>query len=51
MKVTYHLEILSPWSRWVEPEWAELKSCYAGKGELDWKIALINPSDFPVSRV
>ncbi len=50
MKVTYYLEVLSSWCMWVEPVWAELKTRYAGRAEFDWKIALMNPGDFPVSR-
>lgn len=50
MKVTYYLEVLSSWCTWVEPVWAELKNRYAGRVEFDWKIALMNPADFPVSR-
>jgi len=50
MKVTYYLEVLSSWCHWVEPLWAELKERYAGRAEFDWKIALMNPGDFPVSR-
>jgi predicted DsbA family dithiol-disulfide isomerase len=50
MKVTYYLEVLSSWCTWVEPVWAELKTRYAGRAEFDWKIALMNPGDFPVSR-
>ena len=51
MKVTYFLEILSSWCTWVEPTWAELKQRYAPRGvEFEWKIALMNPGDFPVSR-
>jgi predicted DsbA family dithiol-disulfide isomerase len=50
MKVTYYLEILSSWCMWVEPTYAELKRRYAGRAEFEWKIALMNPQDFPVSR-
>lgn len=50
MKITYYLEILSSWCTWVEPTWAELKQRYAGRAEFHWKIALMNPEDFPVSR-
>ena len=50
MKVTYYLEILSSWCTWVEPVWVELKTRYAGRAEFDWKIALMHPGDFPVSR-
>ena len=50
MKVTYYLEVLSSWCTWVEPTWAELKRRYAGRAEFEWKIALMNPADFPASR-
>lgn len=50
MKVTYYLEVLSSWCHWVEPAWAELKARYAGRAQFEWKIALMNPEDFPVSR-
>jgi predicted DsbA family dithiol-disulfide isomerase len=50
MKITYYVEILSSWCYWAEPAWAELKSRYAGRVEFDWKIALMSPGDFPVSR-
>jgi len=50
MKVTYYLEVLSSWCHWVEPVWARLKSEYAGRAEFEWRIALMNSQDFPVSR-
>lgn len=50
MKITYYLEVLSSWCTWVEPTWAELKQRYAGRAEFEWKIALMNPEDFPTSR-
>ena len=50
MKVTYYLEVMSSWCYWVEPVWAELKARYAGRVEFDWKIAMMRPEDFPVSR-
>eukprot|EP01035_Chromulina_nebulosa_P003354 gene3354-biopygen2756 len=50
MKITYYLEVLSSWCTWVEPTWSELKNRYAGRAEFEWRIALMNPSDFPVSR-
>ena len=50
VKITYYLEILSSWCHWAEPAWAELKARYAGRATFDWKIALLNPGDFPVSR-
>lgn len=50
MKITYYLEILSSWCAWAEPMWADLKNRYAGRAEFQWKIALMNPEDFPVSR-
>jgi predicted DsbA family dithiol-disulfide isomerase len=50
MKVTYYLEVISSWCHWVEPVWSELKTRYAGRVEFDWKIALMNPADYPTSR-
>jgi predicted DsbA family dithiol-disulfide isomerase len=50
MKVTYYLEVLSSWCHWVEPVWAELKTRYAGRADFQWRIALMNPGDFPISR-
>lgn len=50
MKITYYLEVISSWCFWAEPAWAELKHRYAGRVEFDWKIALMSPADFPVSR-
>lgn len=50
MKVTYYVEVFSSWCYWAEPTWAELKTRYAGRAEFEWKIALMNPEDFPVSR-
>ncbi len=48
--VTYYLEIISSWCHWAEPAWADLKARYAGRVQFEWKIALMNPADFPVSR-
>lgn len=50
MKVTYYLEVISSWCYWAEPTWAELKRRYAGQVEFDWKIALMQREDYPVSR-
>ncbi len=51
MKITYYLEVLSSWCTWVEPTWAELKHRYAARGvTFEWRIALMNPADFPQSR-
>jgi predicted DsbA family dithiol-disulfide isomerase len=50
MKITYFVEILSSWCYWAEPTWLELKNKYAGRVDFEWKIALMNPGDFPVSR-
>lgn len=47
MRVTYYVEIFSSWCLWAEPAWAELKEKYAGRVAFDWKIALMNPEDFP----
>lgn len=50
MKVTYYIDIFSSWCHWAEPTWLELKNRYTGRVEFAWKIALMNPGDFPVSR-
>lgn len=50
MKVTYFLEVTSSWCFWSEPTWAELKRRYAGRVAFDWKIAQMQPGDWPVSR-
>jgi predicted DsbA family dithiol-disulfide isomerase len=50
MKVTYYLEVLSSWCHWVEPTWAKLKERYCGRAEFEWRIALMNPGDFPTSK-
>ena len=49
MQVTYYLEVTSSWCFWAEPVWAELKRRYAGRVAFDWKIAKMNPADFPSS--
>jgi predicted DsbA family dithiol-disulfide isomerase len=48
--LTYYLEILSSWCHWAEPAWNDLKVRHAGRVQFEWKIALMNPGDFPVSR-
>jgi len=48
--LTYYVEILSSWCHWAEPAWAELKARYAGRVQFEWRIALMRPEDFPVSR-
>lgn len=50
MKITYYLEVLSSWCTWVEPTWDALKARYGDRVEFQWKIALMNPGDFPTSR-
>ncbi|MGC4070992.1 MAG: disulfide bond formation protein DsbA [Nibricoccus sp.] len=50
MKITYYLEVVSSWCFWAEPTWTELKQRYAGRVDFEWKIALMNPGDFPASR-
>jgi predicted DsbA family dithiol-disulfide isomerase len=50
MKITYYLEVLSSWCTWVEPTWDALKARYAERVEFEWKIALMNPGDFPATR-
>ena len=50
MQITYYVEVLSSWCHWAEPVWTGLKARYAGRAEFAWKIALMNPGDFPVSQ-
>jgi len=50
VKITYYLEVISSWCNWVEPVWADLKARYAGRVDFEWRIALMKPGDFPVSR-
>jgi predicted DsbA family dithiol-disulfide isomerase len=50
VKITYYLEVISSWCHWSEPAWAELKARYAGKVDFQWKVALMLPGDYPVSR-
>jgi predicted DsbA family dithiol-disulfide isomerase len=50
MKITYYLEVLSSWCTWVEPTWDSLKARYGDRVQFEWKIALMNPGDFPASR-
>lgn len=49
MKITYFVEMMSSWCHWAEPAWLELKNRYAGRVEFHWKIALMNPGDFPAT--
>ncbi len=49
MTITYYLDLLSSWCHWAEPAWAELQRRYAGRVKFSWKIALMNPGDFPAS--
>jgi predicted DsbA family dithiol-disulfide isomerase len=48
--VTYYLDVMSSWCLLAEPAWASLKVRYAGKVDFQWRIALMNPGDFPASR-
>jgi predicted DsbA family dithiol-disulfide isomerase len=50
LRVTYYLEVISSWCHWAEPAWAELKRRYAGAVEFGWKIALMPPEGYPVSK-
>lgn len=47
--LAYYLEVLSSWCFYVEPMWAQLQADYAGRVKFEWRIALMNPGDFPVS--
>src|SRR5882762_8476537 len=48
--VTDYLDVVSSWCFWSEPTWAELKRCYDGRVQFQWKIALMDPSGLPTSR-
>jgi len=50
MKITLFLEVTSSWCYWAQPAWAELKRRYEGRVEFAWKIAKMQPGDWPVSR-
>jgi predicted DsbA family dithiol-disulfide isomerase len=50
MKITYYLEVMSSWCYWAEPTWAELKRRYADRVTFEWKIAKMQPDDWPLSR-
>ena len=50
VNVTYYLEVVSSWCFWSEPAWAELKERYAGRANFQWKIALMAPEAYPVSK-
>lgn len=47
--LTYYLEVISSWCHWSEPTWLELKQRYEGQVAFQWRIALMNPGDFPAS--
>lgn len=49
LTMTYYLDIMSSWCTYVEPTWDELRQRYADRVNFDWKIALMNRKDFPVS--
>jgi predicted DsbA family dithiol-disulfide isomerase len=50
VKVTYYLEVVSSWCFWAEPAWKSLKECYGNRVEFGWKLALMPPEAYPVSR-
>lgn len=51
LTITYYLDVISSWCYWAEPAWAELKRRYADKPvEFTWKISMVDPAEFPVSR-
>ncbi len=49
--VTYFLDVISSWCFWSEPAWAEWKRRYEGKVHFEWKIALMDSSGLPTSRL
>jgi len=50
VKVTYYLEVISSWCAWAEPAWAEPNQRYADRVGFGWKIALMPPEAYPVSK-
>jgi predicted DsbA family dithiol-disulfide isomerase len=50
IQVTYFLEVISSWCFWSEPAWADLKQRYHGRVNFGWKIALMPPEAYPVSK-
>jgi predicted DsbA family dithiol-disulfide isomerase len=50
IQVTYYLEVISSWCFWAEPAWADLKQRYDGRASFGWKIALMPPEGYPVSK-
>ena len=50
LKVTYYLDVASSWCFLAEPAWAGLKERYAGRVDLEWKIALMDAAGLPTSR-
>jgi predicted DsbA family dithiol-disulfide isomerase len=51
IKITYFLDVISSWCFWSEPAWAELKNRYEGKVDFEWKIALMDSTGLPTSRL
>ncbi len=50
VRVTYYLEVISSWCFWAQPAWEELQRRYSQRAQFDWKIALMPPEAYPVSR-
>jgi predicted DsbA family dithiol-disulfide isomerase len=50
IRVTYYLEVISSWCHWAEPAWSELRERYGRRAQFGWKIALMPPDAYPVSR-
>jgi predicted DsbA family dithiol-disulfide isomerase len=51
LTVTYYLDVISSWCFWAEPAWAELKKRHEGRVEFQWKVALLDKTGLPLSRV
>src|SRR5262245_5687153 len=49
-KVTYYLEVISSWCYWVELAWSELNKRIACRVDFAWKIDLMPPEGYPVSK-
>ena len=51
IKVTYYLDVISSWCFFAEPAWAALKGRYRDRVDFEWKIALMDATGLPTSKV
>jgi predicted DsbA family dithiol-disulfide isomerase len=48
--VTLYIEVLSSWCFHAEPAWDEVRRHFAHVATFDWRIALMEPAAYPVTR-